>query len=188
MLSDASGLTGASRAVGFRSRVQATELMPMERRDLTRLQGRGLRLGQRHGTGRRRLEDLSSPRSSDCFTIAELLIYEAIGLALRGQGRRASEEGWVEPDGRLPINPSGGLKAKGHPVGATGVSMHVMAAKQLTRGGRRHADPRRRACGRVQHGWRRRRQLRQRARTSPLTRPREIDPFGGEVSCREKVP
>ncbi|WP_440995884.1 acetyl-CoA acetyltransferase [Arhodomonas sp. SL1] len=132
VLSDASGLTGASRAVGFRSRVQATELMPMERRDLTRLEGAAYAWGnamEQAGVG---LEDLSFAEVHDCFTIAELLIYEAIGLAPRGQGRRAIEEGWVEPDGRLPINPSGGLKAKGHPVGATGVSMHVMAAKQLT--------------------------------------------------------
>jgi len=41
------------------------------------------------------------------------------------------EEGWTEKDGKLPINPSGGLKSKGHPIGATGVSMHVLAAMQL---------------------------------------------------------
>ena len=68
----------------------------------------------------------------DCFTIAELLIYEAIGLAPQGQGERAIREGWTEKDGKLPINPSGGLKSKGHPIGATGVSMHVLAAMQLT--------------------------------------------------------
>jgi acetyl-CoA C-acetyltransferase len=68
----------------------------------------------------------------DCFTIAELMIYEAMGLTPVGQGARAIEEGWTEKGGRLPINPSGGLKAKGHPIGATGVSMHVLAAMQLT--------------------------------------------------------
>ena len=41
-------------------------------------------------------------------------------------------EGWTEKDGRLPVNPSGGLKSKGHPIGATGVSMHVLAAQQVT--------------------------------------------------------
>ena len=40
-------------------------------------------------------------------------------------------EGWTQADGKLPVNPSGGLKSKGHPIGATGVSMHVMAAMQL---------------------------------------------------------
>ena len=48
------------------------------------------------------------------------------------QGARAIDEGWVEKTGKLPVNPSGGLKAKGHPIGATGVSMHVLGAMQLT--------------------------------------------------------
>src|SRR6476661_3584692 len=69
----------------------------------------------------------------DCFTIAELVVYEAIGLAARGEGRRLLEAGAVHRDGRLPVNVSGGLKAKGHPVGATGVSKHLPAAKQLAR-------------------------------------------------------
>jgi len=67
----------------------------------------------------------------DCFTIAELLTYEAMGLAAPGQGGRLLTEGVVTAAGRLPVNPSGGLKAKGHPIGATGVSMHVLAAMQL---------------------------------------------------------
>jgi acetyl-CoA C-acetyltransferase len=53
-------------------------------------------------------------------------------LAPAGEGERALREGIVLPGGRLPVNLSGGLKAKGHPVGATGVSMHVMIARQLT--------------------------------------------------------
>jgi acetyl-CoA C-acetyltransferase len=68
----------------------------------------------------------------DCFTIAELIMYEAMGLTPRGEGFRAVQEGWVYKDGKLPVNVSGGLKAKGHPVGATGVSQHVIAAMQLT--------------------------------------------------------
>ena len=55
-----------------------------------------------------------------------------MGLTPRGQGARAALEGWTEKDGKLPINPSGGLKSKGHPIGATGVSMHVMSAMQLS--------------------------------------------------------
>jgi acetyl-CoA C-acetyltransferase len=53
------------------------------------------------------------------------------GLAEPGRGRTVVEEGWAHRDGKLPVNPSGGLKAKGHPVGATGVSQHVLAAMQL---------------------------------------------------------
>jgi acetyl-CoA C-acetyltransferase len=55
-----------------------------------------------------------------------------MGLTPKGQGARAINEGWTEMDGKLPVNPSGGLKAKGHPIGATGVSMHVLASMQLT--------------------------------------------------------
>ena len=55
-----------------------------------------------------------------------------MGLTEPGEGRRAILEGWTRKDGKLPVNRSGGLKSKGHPIGATGVSMHVMAAMQLT--------------------------------------------------------
>ncbi len=55
-----------------------------------------------------------------------------MGLTPEGQGARAVMEGWTQKDGKLPVNPSGGLKAKGHPIGATGVSMHVLSAMQLT--------------------------------------------------------
>ena len=78
------------------------------------------------------LTDLSFAEVHDCFTIAELIEYEAMGLVPEGQGARAIAEGMVAKDGKLPINPSGGLKAKGHPIGATGVSMHALAAMQLT--------------------------------------------------------
>ena len=77
------------------------------------------------------LSDLSFVETHDCFTVAELIEYEAMGLTPRGQGARAIKEGWTQKDGKLPVNPSGGLKAKGHPIGATGVSMHVMSAMQL---------------------------------------------------------
>ena len=80
---------------------------------------------------RLRLEDLSLVETHDCFTIAELIEYEAMGLVAEGEGARAIAEGWTQKDGRLPINPSGGLKAKGHPIGATGVSMHALCAMQL---------------------------------------------------------
>jgi acetyl-CoA C-acetyltransferase len=55
-----------------------------------------------------------------------------MGLTPRGEGARAVLEGWTAKDGKLPVNPSGGLKAKGHPIGATGVSMHALTAMQLT--------------------------------------------------------
>jgi acetyl-CoA C-acetyltransferase len=57
--------------------------------------------------------------------------YEAMGLVPEGQGAGAVTEGLTAKDGPLPVNPSGGLKAKGHPIGATGVSMHALTAMQL---------------------------------------------------------
>jgi acetyl-CoA C-acetyltransferase len=60
-----------------------------------------------------------------------MLEYEAMGLAPRGEGWKVILEGRTRKDGQLPVNVSGGLKARGHPLGATGVSMHVMAAMQL---------------------------------------------------------
>ena len=104
----------------------------MSRRDITLFEElrRSLGAGARAGAdrpGRSRLIE-----THDCFTIAELIEYEAMGLTERGQGARAALEGWTQKDGRLPVQPSGGLKAKGHPIGATKVSMHVLAAMQLT--------------------------------------------------------
>src|SRR3546814_7175268 len=74
------------------------------------------------------VNDLDFAEVHDCFTIAELLTLEAMGLCKPGEASQLVREGQTERGGRLPINLSGGLKAKGHPVGATGVSMHVMAA------------------------------------------------------------
>ena len=101
-----------------------------------------------------KLDELSFVESHDCFTIAELLEYEAMGLTAPGQGARAVLEGWTAKDGRLPVNPSGGLKAKGHPIGATGVSMHAITAMQLTGQARCDAVAEGRPRRRVQHGRR----------------------------------
>ena len=64
----------------------------------------------------------------DCFTIAELIEYKATGLARPGEGAIVALEGQTEKAVLLPVNPSGALMAKGHPVGATGASMHVLSA------------------------------------------------------------
>ena len=107
------------------------------------------------------LDDLSFVETHDCFTIAELIEYEAMGLAPEGQGARAIAEGWTQKDGRLPVNPSGGLKSKGHPIGATGVSMHALCAMQLTGAAGDIQVQGREARRHLQHGRRRGRQLRQ---------------------------
>ena len=131
VLSHAEATPAGRRRVRFRARSQVTDFMPLARRDITRLEGASHAWQQLLARAELRLDALSLAEVHDCFTIAELMIYEAMGLAQAGQGARAIKEGWVMPDGRLPINPSGGLKSKGHPVGATGVSMHVLAARQL---------------------------------------------------------
>jgi len=79
----------------------------------------------------RKVEDIQLFEVHDCFTIAEIMITEALGLAKKGQGGKAVEDGLTALNGKFPVNPSGGLKAKGHPVGATGVAQAVEVVKQL---------------------------------------------------------
>ncbi|MCK5625991.1 thiolase domain-containing protein, partial [Candidatus Bathyarchaeota archaeon] len=67
----------------------------------------------------------------DCFTIAEIMAYEDIGLCMKGDGAKLIQDGQTEIGGKIPINLDGGLKAKGHPIGATGVSMMYELTKQL---------------------------------------------------------
>ena len=131
VLADEETAKALKRAIAFRARVQANDFLPMSRRDALEFAGaRRAWAGalDQAGLG---LGDLSFVETHDCFTVAEMLEYEAMGLAERGQGHRVIREGVTTKDGRLPVNPSGGLKSKGHPIGATGVSMHVMAAMQL---------------------------------------------------------
>ncbi|MDB5511492.1 MAG: thiolase protein [Enterovirga sp.] len=129
----ADGETAATmqRAVAFKGRGHAQDFLPMSKRDILRFEGCTEAWRQALAEAGVTLDDLSLVETHDCFTIAELIEYEAMGLTPEGQGARAIKEGWTEKGGRLPVNPSGGLKAKGHPIGATGVSMHVLSAMQL---------------------------------------------------------
>lgn len=120
------------KAVSFRAAEQVNDFLPMSRRDILAFEGPALAWARALAAAGLALDDLDLVETHDCFTIAELIEYEAMGLTPPGQGAHAIDEGWVEKGGRLPVNPSGGLKAKGHPIGATGVSMHVLAAMQLT--------------------------------------------------------
>jgi acetyl-CoA C-acetyltransferase len=79
----------------------------------------------------RKIGDIDFFEVHDCFTIAEIMVTEALGIVEKGKGGRAVEEGLTALGGKAPVNPSGGLKAKGHPVGATGVAQAVEAVKQL---------------------------------------------------------
>jgi len=132
VLTDATTALSMRRAIAFRANEHVQDFLPMSKRDMLLFEGceeawtRALR---KAGVT---LDDLSFVETHDCFTIAELIEYEAMGLAKRGEGGRIALEGVTAKDGKLPVNPSGGLKAKGHPIGATGVSMHVLTSMQLT--------------------------------------------------------
>jgi acetyl-CoA C-acetyltransferase len=130
VLADFETALGLGKAVAFRARRQVNEFLPMSRRDMTEFEGAARAWRQAIADAQPEIGDLSLVETHDCFTVAELIEYEAMGLAPKGQGARAILEGWSEKDGKLPVNASGGLKSKGHPIGATGVSMHVMAAMQ----------------------------------------------------------
>lgn len=131
VLASSDAAASAPRAIGFRAAAHVQDFLPMSKRDILMFDGCAeawrLALAQAGAT----LGDLSFVETHDCFTIAELIEYEAMGLARPGEGGRLALSGETAKDGRLPINPSGGLKSKGHPIGATGVSMHVLTAMQL---------------------------------------------------------
>ena len=131
VLTDTDTALRRPKAIHFRAAAHAQDYLPMSKRDIIAFEGCEKAWGQAHETAGTTLDDLSLVETHDCFTIAELIEYEAMGLVPEGQGARAIKEGWTQKDGRLPINPSGGLKAKGHPIGATGVSMHALCAMQL---------------------------------------------------------
>ena len=119
------------RAVRFRAAQQVNDLLPMSAKDTTLFEGPRRAIEKAYAQAGITVDDLGLAEVHDCFTIAELQMTEALGVAKPGQGREAVIEGQTRRDGRLPVNVSGGLKAKGHPVGATGVSMHVLVARQL---------------------------------------------------------
>jgi len=132
VLADVETALKLKKAVAFRAAEHVQDFLPMSKRDILKFEGCSQAWQRALAQSGLQLVDLSFVETHDCFTIAELIEYEAMGLTAEGQGMRAIKEGWTQKDGKLPVNPSGGLKAKGHPIGATGVSMHALAAMQLT--------------------------------------------------------
>jgi acetyl-CoA C-acetyltransferase len=132
VLADVATALKLGKAVAFRAAEHVQDFLPMSKRDVLGLEGCAQAWRQALAGAGIVLSDLSLVETHDCFTIAELMEYEAMGLVPQGQGARAIAEGLTEKTGPLPVNPSGGLKAKGHPIGATGVSMHALTAMQLT--------------------------------------------------------
>ncbi|HEX5516806.1 MAG TPA: acetyl-CoA acetyltransferase [Pseudolabrys sp.] len=132
VLADVETALKLKKAVAFRAAEHVQDFLPMSKRDILKFEGCSQAWQRALAHSGLQIGDLSFVETHDCFTIAELIEYEAMGLTAEGQGARAIKEGWTQKDGKLPVNPSGGLKAKGHPIGATGVSMHALAAMQLT--------------------------------------------------------
>jgi acetyl-CoA C-acetyltransferase len=131
ILADTATALKMRRAVAFRANEHVQDFLPMSKRDILTFEGCEQAWNRALKSAGVTLDDLSFVETHDCFTIAELIEYEAMGLAKPGEGARLALDGTTAKDGRLPVNPSGGLKAKGHPIGATGVSMHVLTAMQL---------------------------------------------------------
>jgi acetyl-CoA C-acetyltransferase len=132
VLTDVETALKMKKAIVFRAAEHVQDFLPMSRRDILKFEGCAVAWQRALAQAGLGLSDLSFAEVHDCFTIAELIEYEAMGLAAEGQGARVIADGITAKDGKLPINPSGGLKSKGHPIGATGVSMHALAAMQLT--------------------------------------------------------
>jgi acetyl-CoA C-acetyltransferase len=111
---------------------QATDTIALSsRKDITWIESTHIAAQKALAMAGRKIEDIDLFEVHDCFTIAEIMVSEALGIVERGRGGKAVEEGLTSLQGKFPVNPSGGLKAKGHPVGATGVAQAVEVVKQL---------------------------------------------------------
>ena len=103
-----------------------------EREELTTLKAAKLAGQEAYNMAGVELKDLDVAEVHDCFTIAEIIAYEDLGFCGSGKGGNLIDEGTTELGGQLPVNPSGGLKSKGHPVGATGTAQAYEMYLQLT--------------------------------------------------------
>ncbi len=102
-----------------------------QRKDITWLEATYLAAQQAYAMSGKKPEDIDVLEVHDCFTIAEICVTEAVGYFEKGKGGEAVEKGWTAVEGEKPVNVSGGLKSKGHPVGATGVAQAIEIVKQL---------------------------------------------------------
>ena len=101
------------------------------RKDVTWLEATYQAAKKAYSMANKEPKDINLMEVHDCFTIAEICVTEALGVVEKGKGGEAVELGKTSLEGKIPVNTSGGLKAKGHPVGATGVAQVVEIVKQL---------------------------------------------------------
>jgi len=102
-----------------------------QRKDLSYLKSTEIAAKQALEMAGRKITDVNFAEVHDCFTIAEIMVIEALGAVEVGKGGPATMDGVTAVDGKFPVNASGGLKSKGHPVGATGVAQIVEIVKQI---------------------------------------------------------
>ncbi len=102
-----------------------------QRKDITWLEATYQAAKQAYAMADKKPKDIDLFEVHDCFTIAEICVTEALGIAPKGKGGEAVEAGLTAMDGKIPVNASGGLKSKGHPVGATGIAQIYEITKQL---------------------------------------------------------
>jgi len=123
----------------------ATDVIALSsRKDLTWLEAVYQAGKQAYVAADKKPEDIDIFEVHDCFTIAEICVIEALGIVEKGKGGDAVEQRITSLEGKIPVNTSGGLKAKGHPVGATGVAQVIEIVKQFwgEAGERQIKDPR----------------------------------------------
>jgi len=110
----------------------ATDTIALHQREsLTWLKSTELAAQRALAMANRKITDMDCIEVHDCFSIAEIIVTESLGLFKPGKGAKAAADGETALDGKIPVNPSGGLKSKGHPVGATGIGQVVEIVKQL---------------------------------------------------------
>lgn len=122
----------APEPVWVEASAQASDSISLhDRTDLYSLKASAVAAREAFRQARMEPKDIGCLELHDCFTIAEIMALEDLGFVDKGEGGKKVEDGQTETDGNMPVNPSGGLKAKGHPIGASGVAQAVEAVWQL---------------------------------------------------------
>ena len=179
VLADMQTALALKKAVAFRAAEQVNDFLPMSRRDIVAFEGPELAWKRALAAARLGLDDLDLVETHDCFTIAELIEYEAMGLAPKGEGARADPRRLDREERPIAGQPVGRTQVQG-PPGRRDRRVDACARVDAGDGaGRRHADPERQARRRHEHGRRRRRQFRQHPRTAAgLIRPPDSSSLG----------
>ncbi|HEX13052.1 MAG TPA: thiolase domain-containing protein, partial [Desulfurella acetivorans] len=131
-LEKAKKLSNSAKPIKISGIAQATDTIALaQRNDFVTFQATIEAAKKAYQMAGKSPQDINVAEVHDCFTIAEICAIEDLGFFEKGKGAKATEDGLTEIDGKIPVNPSGGLKGKGHPVGATGIAQIVNLVEQL---------------------------------------------------------